>query len=287
MVTVWEQVTAKAKLVSLPEVYLQLKSLLDRPDYTLVEAVAVIERDPALTARLLRLVNSSFFGLAVKVETVSRAINMLGARQVHDLALATSVAHTFEGMSGERIDILGYWRGSVLCGLTARLLAEKCNVLDSDRLFVAGLLRDIGHLVMYQSVPELAQQAIDLAEHSGRPLYQVEQEVIGLDYARVGGLLMRQWRLPESLREATEYHVEPGRSVSYPLETFLVHVADLLARSMEREEDFSLQVAFIHPQSWELTGLTLDQCAAVGSEARRRLDSVMALMFPARKHANA
>jgi HD-like signal output (HDOD) protein len=283
MSTVWEQVTAKAKLVSLPEVYFQLKNLLDLPEYSLKDVAAVVEQDPALTARLLRLVNSAFFGLAVRVDTVHRAINMLGAWQVHDLALATSVAQTFEDMSNEVMDMRSYWQDSVLCALSARLLAEKCNVLDSDRLFVAGLLRDIGHLVMYQSVPQLAQQALTLAADSGRPIFLVERETIGLDYARVGAVLMRQWRLPDSLREATEFHVEPGRAMAFPLEAFLVHIADLLARSVGTGEDFSLQVGRIHPESWDVTGLTLEQCLSAGSEAKRRLESVMNLLFPVRR----
>lgn len=283
MATVWQQVTAKAKLVSLPEVYLQLKDLLVQPEYSVRDAAEIIERDPALAARLLRLVNSSFFGLAARVDTVFRAINMLGAQQVHDLALATSVAQSFEGMSSEVMDMASYWRGSVLCGLISRMLSQRCSKLDGDRLFVAGLLRDIGHLVMYQSVPELAQRALALAADSGRPLYLVEQEQIGLDYARVGGVLMRQWGLPESLREVTELHVEPGRSLRFRLETFVVHIADLLAGSIEGNKEFSSQAERVHPDSWGVTGLTVEQCDSAVDEAKLNLESVMQLMFPVTK----
>lgn len=287
MATVWQQVTAKAKLVSLPEVYIQLKNLLDQPDYTIGDAAAIIERDPALATRLLRLVNSSFFGLAARVDTVFRAVNMLGAQQVHDLALATSVAQSFEGMSSDVMDMSSYWRGSVLCGLVSRLLSENSSVLDSDRSFVAGLLRDIGHLVMYQSVPKLAQQALALAADSGRPVYLVEQEKIGLDYARVGGVLMRQWGLPDSLREVTEFHVEPARSLRFPLETHLLHIADVLARSIDNDADFSQQAGRIHPDSWRITGLSPEQCLSAGNESKLNLESVMNLMFPVTRHASS
>ena len=285
MATVWQRVTAKAKLVSLPEVYLRLRDLLAQPEYSLRDAAAIIERDPALCARLLRLVNSSFFALANPVDTVVRAINMLGAQQVHDLALATSVAQSFEGMSSEVMDMASYWRSSVLCGLLSRTLAQHCSGIEADRLFVAGLLRDIGHLVMYQSVPQLAQVALAHAAQSGRPLYLVEQEEIGLDYARVGGVLMRQWALPESLREVTELHVEPGRSLRFRPETFVVHIADLMTRSIEESGDFARLAERIHRDSWEVTGLTVDQCETACEEAEQNLDSVMQTMFPAAARA--
>ena len=169
MSTIWEQVTAGAKLISLPDIYLRLRSVLDDPDFSMSEVADVISRDPGMTARLLRLVNSAYFGLAAKIETVTRATSLLGTQQVHDLVLATSVADTFEGMSSEVMDMQRFWRRSIHCGILSRQLANKCNVLDSERLFVAGLLRDIGHLVMYQTIPLQSQQAMEQSARTARP----------------------------------------------------------------------------------------------------------------------
>ena len=280
MTTVWEQVTANAKLISLPEVYLRLKELLAQPDYSIADVALIIGQDPALTARLLRLVNSPYFGLAAKVESVFRAVNMLGTRQVHDLALATSIAHSFAGMPRAAVDMPKFWRRSVFCGLVSRGLAQAAGVEDSERLFVAGLLRDIGHLVMYQTVPEPCQQAMLSAEQREQPLYLVERELIGIDYARVGGALMRLWQLPSSLREATEFHIEPGRAMTFPMETYLVHLAALLVTAEETGQEFGSGALKPRAKSWDVTGLTVQQCLSVQSEFAKEAGRALDFFLP-------
>jgi len=275
MTTVWERVTASAKLISLPEVYLRLKELLAQPDYSMADVALIIGQDPALTARLLRLVNSPYFGLAAKVETVFRAVSMLGTKQVHDLALATSVAHSFAGMPSEAMDMPKFWRRSVFCGLASRELAKVAGVQDSERLFVAGLLRDIGHLVMYQTVPEPCQRAMLVAEQREQPLYLVERELIGIDYARVGGALMRLWQLPSSLRESTEFHIEPARALTFPMETYLVHLAALLVTAEETGQEFGSRALEPRAKSWDVTGLTVQQCLSVQSEFAEEADRAL------------
>ena len=135
MITAWEQVTTQTKLISLPDIYIQLKAVLDDPNYALADIEAVIEKDPAITARLLRMVNSAYFGLAVEISTVNRAINLLGTQQIHDLVLATSVSETFTGIPDDIMNMQQFWRHSVFCAAASRVLAAACNVLDSDRLF--------------------------------------------------------------------------------------------------------------------------------------------------------
>ncbi|MCB1880246.1 MAG: HDOD domain-containing protein [Gammaproteobacteria bacterium] len=285
MSTIWEQVTAGAKLISLPDIYLRLRAVLDDPDFSMSDVSDVICRDPGMTARLLRLVNSAFFGLAAKIETVTRATSLLGTQQVHDLILATSVAETFDGMSSEVMDMHRFWRRSIHCGVLSRLLANKCNVLDSERLFVAGLLRDIGHLVMYQTIPDLSRQAMEQSAATSQPLFKIEREIIGLDYARVGGALMRQWDLPKSLTQAAEFHVEPGRAVENALETAIVHLAALVAESCDAGEAPDSWQARIDEAAWQLAGLSLAQCSECQIEADGQIEQVMQLIFPEQKRA--
>jgi len=285
MSIIWERATAGAKLVSLPDIYLRLRSVLDDPEFSMSDVADVISRDPGMTARLLRLVNSAFFGLTAKIETVTRATSLLGTQQVHDLVLATSVAETFDGMSSEVMEMHRFWRRSVHCGILSRLLANKCNVLDSERLFVAGLLRDIGHLIMYQTLPELSQKALMQAEKTGQPLFKAEQEIIGLDYARVGGALMRQWDLPRSLAQATEFHVEPGRAGENALETAIVHLAGLICESLGAGESPQAWQKRVDEAAWQTTRLTIRQCNDCIAEADVQIDQVMQLFFPNRSRA--
>ena len=280
MSTVWEELAADARLVSLPDVYLRLRSVLDDPNSNLADVADVVGNDPATTARLLRIVNSAYFGLGNEIDTVSRAVGMLGTQEVHDLVLAASVAESFDGMSNEIMDMQRFWRQGVRRAIIGRELAVLCNVLDGERLFVAGLLCDIGHLYIYQLAPQKAQQAIELAQVQGIPLYQAEQALLGTDYAKVGGELMRRWQLPQSLWEPTECHVEPTGSQEYELFTCLMHIAVHLTDGVEQDVDAVLSLAGVWTHAWEVTGLSAEQCADLIERIESQVDSVTQLMFP-------
>lgn len=287
MPTVWEKITKNAKLISLPDVYFRLKDVLDDPDFCMADVADVISHDPAMTARLLRLVNSAYFGLAVKIDTVSRAIGMLGTQQVHDLVLAASVAQTFDGMSNQVMDMGRYWRKSVYCAIACKELAVKCNVLDGERVFVVGLLRDIGHLIMYQTVPVQIQQIMQHSRKQGVPLFKVERVLLGIDYAKVGGALMRQWNLPRSLWEPTEFHVEPAVAQEFPLLTSLVHIAAAVTDAVEEERDVSVCLEKLMPNIWQVAGITSDQCIDIPERVEQQLSTVMNLIFPTPNQARA
>jgi HD-like signal output (HDOD) protein len=263
---------------------LRLKAVLDDPDYTVSDIEEVIGSDPAIATRLLRQVNSPYFGFSMQVETISRAVGMLGSQQVHDLVLATSVAQTFAGIPIEVMDMHAFWTRSVYCAAAARLLAAGCNMLDSERLFVAGLLRDIGHLVMYQSIPDECRTALLCARTEGAPLHEVEHDLFGFDYARLGGALLQQWGLPNGLWEPVLLQNTPWQSAEHALETSIVHLAGLLSDVGQADADernaFETQV---HPFVWQATGLTPAQCAAIREAVECQLDGVMYLVFPGSK----
>ena len=272
----WETVIATSRLISLPKAFLQLKKVLDQPDFSMAEVALPISQDPALTTRLLRLINSSFYGFSGEIDTVFRAVTMIGSQQVYDLALATSITQTFDHMDSKVMDMCKFWRHSVFCGLAAKNLAKACNVPDSEQLFVAGLLHDIGHLIMYQSVPEKSYQAIIQAQETGQPLHIIEREIIGLDYARVGGALMHQWQLPESLRETTEFHLEPERANLFSLETCLVHIAVKLPEANNDTVQLPAHVL-------ETTGLSVDECMDIKQQTELDVIKVLNSLFPLKK----
>ena len=287
MSTLVEQISQSAKLVSLPDIYLRLKAVLDDPDSNLADLAEVVGNDPAMTARVLRLVNSAYFGLATEIATVSRAISLLGSQEVHDLVLAVSVAESFDGMSNEVMDMSRFWRRSVVCAITGRELASMCNVLDSERLFVAGLLRDIGHLFIYQTAPLKAQQAIELAQLQNAPLYKAERAVLGVDYAQIGADLMRRWQLPQSLWEPTECHLEPERSEEYGLFSCLVHIAGALTEVSEGGLDIEAALSQVSSHAWEMAGLTPVQCHGVIAKGQPQVGAVINLIFPSLQGASA
>lgn len=280
MSTLWERVTRDAKLISLPEAYLKLKTVIEQPNYTVQQVAEAISYDPALTTRVLRLVNSPYFGLTNRIDNIPRAVSLLGTQQIHDLTLATAVAHSFGGNDAKLYDLSTFWSGSVFSGLVAKQLAMVCHIEQVERLFVAGLLCDLGHLILYQNAPQESLQAEQRSLELERPLVEVEREILGLDYARVGAMLMRQWQLPEVIVETTEYHPEPLRAQRDPLATAAVHIAALMARARARELPFGEGLMQPHPESLKRLGVSIAGCAEIGGLMEPEMSNLLHLLNP-------
>lgn len=275
-----ELVAGNLRLASLPDVYINVKAVLDDPDSSVVDMVRAIEHDPGITARLLRIANSAFFGFAAKVDTVSRAVSLLGTQQIHDLVLATSLASVFKGVPPELVDMDAFWHRSIYRAVAAKLLAGHCNVLDAERLFVAGLLSDIGHLILYQVVPHEAQAALQEALQSDRPLQAVEREHLGYDFAEVGSELLAAWNLPGSLVEIVRHHITPARAREFELETAIVHIAAQVARASERsDEAMQLDAAALR-----ITGLSEAVLEGLVEQVDKQVAEAVALIFSERRN---
>lgn len=243
-------------LKSLPSAYLNIRKVIENPVSSTNDLARAISVDPALTARLLRLVNSPLYGFGSKIETVSRALVILGMQQVHDLALATTVAGMFKSARPQRLNLDNFWRESVYCALAARAIAKLCNVLDSERLFVAGLLHRVGHLVMDELIADAADEARRIAKVENMPLAEVELRALGCNYAQVGGALARRWAMPESLTSAIENHVDPRLAPAPAFAESIVHVASHVTRAVVDEISGDNWADRVVPMSWETTGLT-------------------------------
>ncbi|MGH8671292.1 MAG: HDOD domain-containing protein [Burkholderiales bacterium] len=280
MISAAELVAGVATLASLPTVYLRVKEVVEDPQSSLVDLTKVIATDPGLTARMLRIVNSPFYGHAGKVETVSRALNILGTQQVHDLVLATAVIRVFAGGSPTLMNIEAFWRASLYRALLARTLAKRCDILDSERLFLEGLLSDIGHLVMYDRIPDLAASALRVSRQDKAPLFRVERELIGCDYAQVGAELMRVWRLPGSIESTVRHHPEPCLANTAVFETSLVHIAALIAAAADTGEAVDTWILPIEPFAWEQTKLSAECYAAVKRQSDAEISAATNAFHP-------
>lgn len=153
-------------------------------------------------------------------------------------------------------------------------------MLDADRLFVGGLLSDIGHLFLYQYAPDKAGQAMALAETQQVPLFKAERAVLGIDYAQVGGELMRRWKLPQTLWEPTEMHPEPGRSQTYSLSTSVIHIASIMAMSADREDDLQIALQSVAASAWHDTGLSIETCCGIMPEVAQLVGGVVETILP-------
>jgi putative nucleotidyltransferase with HDIG domain len=262
-------------VASLPGIYLRLSAVVSDPRSSAADVGHVIAEDPGLTARLLRLVNSAMYGFPSKIETVSHAISIVGTAQLQDLALATSVIRLFASVPESLVTMESFWRHSVACGVTARVIASRRREANVERYFVAGLLHDIGRPIMYMQIPAEARQAVLHARETGEPLFRVEHALLGFDHAHVGQALLDLWKLPASLRESVANHHYPDRSQRFPAETAIVHVADLIANSLNLGSSGEAGVPPLDARAWDLLGLPTTSIDDVLEEAERHYEAAV------------
>jgi putative nucleotidyltransferase with HDIG domain len=245
-------------LVTLPAVFVRINQLIENPDSTVDDIAKAVNLDPSFTARLLRVANSSFYGFSSSIDTVSRAVTVIGTSQIRNLALSTSIASSFAGLPNTLVSMENFWRHSLYCGLAARKLSRLAGKCDAEAVFTGGLLHDIGELIIFNRLPEQAREALLLVLDSADVLAvnQAEQQVMGFDHAQVGEELARQWKLPPMLEECIAFHHNIPAARRYPREAALVHIANILALMAEVRTLELSDVSPIDPQAWEITGLS-------------------------------
>lgn len=275
-----ELVTNVVALASLPSVYLRIRDELDTPTGSTAAVAHALGADPALSANLLRLVNSAFYGYGGKIDTISRAVTVLGIQQVHDLVLAVSVSGTFSVFAPRHLDMTRFWRGSVMRGLAAREIGRNQGLIGVERLFVIGLLADIGHLVMYQTLPDLAYDARKSAEASGEALHEIERRTIGCDYAEVGAALMAHWRLPTTFVDIVGGQTNPRLAGDYVYEAAMVHLAGRIADADQENLSSNDAAARMDPMIWNLLDMEPASLRRIRESAELDLASYTALFFP-------
>ncbi len=279
-----ELVSGVIRLVSLPEVCIRVNEMLEDPNITAADLGKVISQDTGLTARLLKIVNSSFYGFPSRIETVTRAVTVIGLRELRGLVLAASAVEAFSKIPNDVLNMVNFWRHSVYCGVVAQQLAERSRVLHSERLFVAGLLHDIGKLIMSHKMPDTVKQIITLKENDARPDHEIETEILGFSHADVGGELMRFWQMPESLYNTVRYHHNPEQAESAQLEACLVHIANamtLLAESNPEEGDIN---SAVDAYAWKISGLDESVMESVFEDAAGMFSDALEAIIPRSYH---
>ena len=179
MASAQELVQTCSNLFTFPEIYLRVRDVLDNPESTMEDLANALKIDQAISARLLKIVNSPLYGFPKQIDSISRAVSLLGMQSVSDLVASTTIGQTFTGMTANLMNLPAFWRKSVLCALLAGKIVKASGIEESERFFVEGLLPDIGHLVLYQTIPQRAQSALVEAGYLGTPLAEVERSNIG------------------------------------------------------------------------------------------------------------
>lgn len=268
------------ELISLPEIVTRINGMIEDPECTAVDIAEVIAEDAALTARLLKLVNSPFYNFPSQVDTISMAITIVGTRQLRDLAMAAAITGRFrripEGLPGPD----AFWHHNLACATAAREIARACRLRQQEQLFVAGLLHDIGKLVMYLTAPERAREALRLARQPGAEAASVEPRVFGFDHAELGAELLRLWRLPEPLVQPVRWHHAPREADAFRQEAAVLHLAEAIANTvappLSPDDDRPIDL-----EVWSLLGLDPAQLDALIRETESQFPGIVAVIYEA------
>jgi HD-like signal output (HDOD) protein len=276
-------------LATLPDVALRIARMVDDPTSSATDIGREISNDAALTARLLRIANSPAYGQHGKINTISRAIAVLGVRQVRDLTVGLTAIRTFDGIANELVTMESFWRQSVLCAVAAGHIAARSNGGRGESPFVAGLLHDIGHLVLFNRVPDLARQAllmsIDSADDLG--VYLCERKIMGFDHGAVGVALARNWALPRSLQECIQFHHEPDLAQMHPVEVATVHIANSAAVLAEIGSTDLSDAPAISPAALRTLKLDSTSVIEIVLQTQESAQEILPFLVPAQRAAPA
>ncbi len=194
------------KLPTLPAVANKITKLLNDPTCTALKVSEVIDKDQSLTIRVLRLVNSAFYSLASQVSNVRHAVALLGFRTISQMVITISVFDVFKGGYGNEFDREGFWKHSIGCAVLSQKIAQLTNYSKVDDCFTAGLLHDIGKVVLDQYLHEEMVKVIQLTKRNDISFTDAEKEVLGLNHADIGGQVMNNWKIPVPMVVAVKYH---------------------------------------------------------------------------------
>ncbi len=261
------------ELPTLPMLLFRINEIMAKPTSSANDIAAVISKDTALTARILRIVNSAFYGFPSRIDSVSRAVAIIGTRQLSMLASGISVVRMFRDIPSDMMDMDSFWRHSIGCGVHARIIASYHGIQNTERLFLSGLLHDIGRLILYSYEPRPARYAIVKARRIDSAVREVECEELGFDHAETGGMLLKRWKLPVLIEHAVRYHHTP-QEAPYPLEPSILHMADIMTHAMAIGSSGERFVPPLDHYAWEGMGISVNALESIIRQADRQINEI-------------
>jgi putative nucleotidyltransferase with HDIG domain len=265
-----------ASMPSLPTSFLKVMRLCNSPQVNPADINRVISLDPVLTGRILKLLNSAYYGLSQQITSLVRAIIMLGINTVKNLVLSSTVIGTLAGgKNSQGLDLEGFWRHSLCVGVSSKLLARERGVDSNlrEEYFTAGLLHDIGKIPLNHILKEEYLLTIDAADTERISLYRTEESALGLNHCTVGAMIVNSWKLTGAVGETIIHHHQylkedfPGRDI-----LFTVAAANYFAVSWEIGFAGDRRPEEIPPLVWEVLGVRPDVFDRIAAEVGQEIE---------------
>ena len=269
-----QKLVDSSQLASFPDIYYRIDKALRDPKSSAAHLAETISSDTSLAAKLLRLANSAFYGLPSKTDSITRAVTLIGTKEISTLALGVLAIRYFKNIPQKLINMKGFWTHSVACGFFASILAQRKIGLSEERFFIAGLLHDIGRLVMSMGLPKNMAYAVSQSRTTSTPLNEVEREVFGFDHTKTASLLMKKWEIPMTLENMLRYHHDPVKSPN-PLEASVIHVADIMAIAFQFGHSGEMMVPSLKAEVWNTLGISRSVIEPTLTQVERLVNDTM------------
>jgi len=235
-----------------PIVIARITRILQDPATNAEELGLAIKTDQGLASRVLKLVNSAFYGFPGKIGSISHAVVLLGFSTVKNIVLTASILDLFKANSGGTFNAQDVWKHSLACGVSAQCLARAVGYEFQEECFVAGLLHDIGKVVLFQLAPDEFSRVVECADKTKSLFYDSECKLLGVNHQEIGGMLIEQWRLPKKILSAVSSHHNPTAPEDDDSNlTAIVHCADIFARALGYGSGGDKKIPAINDNVWD------------------------------------
>lgn len=276
-----DQLIAQTREISSPPlIYNRLNDAVNHPRSSIKDIAQIISEDPGLTARILKLANSPLYSCS-HIDSISRAVTLLGTREIRDISLALSIVKCFPEIPEDLFCLRNHWCHSIACGVMARNIATFLREPSIERFFVAGILHDIGQIVLCTAIPEIIMQILKQIEKQPQDLCFAENEKLGFDHAELGGKLLNSWGIPANISELVRFHHTPSKSCEYQRDATIIHLADVICQALTYGSNSEIYVTRLDAEAYKNLNLPLGEIETIVNQSDLQLEEVFPIVLEA------
>jgi putative nucleotidyltransferase with HDIG domain len=246
---IYKQLDQIKELPTLPTIVFELNQHLQNPETSIAKVSETIEKDQAMALKILKLVNSAFYGFRSKVSDVKNAVVLMGFNAVHNAIISVSVVNALpKTLLFQDFEMIEFWKHSLAVAVTSKNIAQKAGVESPDDCFVGGLLHDVGKVIMAQNFTDEFVKVWTLMQNEYLSFYDAEQRALPVDHTKIGAYLADRWQLPKGLIDAIRWHHDFQPDSDNAGFMMNIHLADILVNSYEDNPDCTIDMGAMHPE---------------------------------------